>query len=58
MLATIVIGAIIGLYAGWVIFKKYKDWKAGKYCSCGCSGCSGKKSCAISSDDSVISSEA
>ena len=48
MSATIVIGVIIGLYAGWVIYKKCKEWKAGKYCSCGCSGCSGKKSCGVS----------
>ena len=43
MLATIVIGAAVAGYAGWVIYRKYKQYKAGQYCSCG--GCSGKSHC-------------
>lgn len=45
MLATIILGVLIAAYAGWVIYKKYKQYQAGQYCSCGCSGCDGKKGC-------------
>lgn len=40
MPATIIIGALLLLYAVYVIRKKIKDVKAGKFCSCGCSSCS------------------
>lgn len=36
------IGALIAVYAAYVIHKKVKDAKAGKYCSCGCSDCPSK----------------
>lgn len=39
MIATILIGGGIALYAGFVICARLKDIKKGKYCSCGCKGC-------------------
>ena len=39
MVATIVIGVLIAVYASVVIYKKAKDIKKGKFCSCGCSEC-------------------
>ncbi len=45
MAATILLSSVIAVYAGWVIYKKYKAWKKGQYCSCGCSGCANKNSC-------------
>lgn len=45
MLATILLAAAIALYAGWVLRKKYRQWKSGNYCGCGCSHCTGKQSC-------------
>lgn len=39
--ATIILALGIGLYAVWVIKKKVKDAKNGKFCSCGCAGCPG-----------------
>ncbi len=47
MEATIVIGAAIVLYSGWVLYRKYKQIKAGNYCSCsgGCGGCASKGAC-------------
>lgn len=42
MVATIVIGILIAAYAGVVIYKKAKDIKNGKFCSCGCSECASK----------------
>jgi hypothetical protein len=41
-----VIGGIIAIYAGYVIYKKVKDRKAGKFCSCGCGDCPAKGKCA------------
>ncbi len=43
MEATILIAAVIVLYSSWVIYGKYKQIKAGNYCSC--SGCGGCNSC-------------
>lgn len=45
MLATVLIGAVISFYAGSVVYKKCKQWRAGQYCSCGCSGCTGQSVC-------------
>lgn len=45
MEATILIGAAIVLYSGWVIYRKYKQYKSGNYCSCGCGSCSSKSKC-------------
>lgn len=39
MLATIIIGLAIAGYCLWVIRKKWKDTKQGKFCSCGCADC-------------------
>lgn len=35
MLATIVIGVAIVAYAGWVSYRKYKQYKAGQFCCLG-----------------------
>ncbi len=40
-----IIGALLALYTGYVIYKKVKDIKAGKFCSCGCSDCPSKSKC-------------
>lgn len=50
MEATIVIAAAIAAYSAWVIYRKYKQYKAGNFCGCGCgscscSGCASKGSC-------------
>lgn len=42
---TIVIGALIAIYAGFIIYKKVKDFKNGKFCSCGCGDCPSKAKC-------------
>jgi hypothetical protein len=39
------IGGLIAAYAAYVIYKKVKDAKAGKFCSCGCSECPSKGKC-------------
>lgn len=39
MTATIVIIGIIVLYAGYVIHRKIKDFRAGRYCGGSCSSC-------------------
>lgn len=39
MIYTIIIVLFIAIYAGFVIRKKYKDVKKGKFCNCGCSDC-------------------
>ncbi len=39
-MVAIIIVALIGVYSGWVIYKKIKDAKEGKFCSCNCDGCS------------------
>lgn len=44
MIEWIILGLIL-LYSGWVIYKKVKDVKKGKYCSCGCSDCPSKIKC-------------
>lgn len=42
MFTTILIAAVIAGYCFWIIRKKYRDVKNGKFCGCGCEGCSGK----------------
>lgn len=42
---TIIIVALIVLYVGYVIYKKIKDIKAGKFCNCGCSDCPSSRKC-------------
>ena len=44
MVSIIIVAAIV-LYAAFVIRKKVKDMKAGKFCSCGCSDCPSAKKC-------------
>lgn len=41
----IIIVGLIALYASYVIYKKVKEMKNGKFCGCGCSGCPSSKSC-------------
>lgn len=40
-MVTIVIGILVFGYATFVIRKKIKDARNGKFCSCSCEGCSG-----------------
>jgi len=42
MAATIVIAGGIAAYCIWILRKKYKDAKSGKFCSCGCRDCPSK----------------
>ncbi|WP_167958309.1 FeoB-associated Cys-rich membrane protein [Anaerosporobacter faecicola] len=44
MVSILIVAAIVA-YAGFVIRKKVKDIKEGKYCSCGCSGCGMRGQC-------------
>lgn len=44
MIEWVILGLIL-LYAGWVIYKKVKDFKKGKFCGCGCSDCPSKVKC-------------
>lgn len=39
MAATIIIGLLIAVYCIWVIRRKYRQAKKGKFCSCGCQDC-------------------
>lgn len=39
MIVEIIIVALIVLYAGYVIYKKVKDMKKGKFCNCGGEEC-------------------
>ena len=36
MAVTIILAAAVAVYAGFVIRKKVKDIKNGKFCGCGC----------------------
>lgn len=42
---TIIIGILIGLYCCYVVFKKIKDMKKGKFCNCGCDHCPSSVNC-------------
>lgn len=44
MISIIIVAAIV-VYAAFVIRKKVKEMKAGKFCSCGCSDCPSAKKC-------------
>lgn len=39
MLVTIIVSVLIFGYAAFVIRKKVKDAREGKFCNCGCGGC-------------------
>lgn len=39
MTATIIIVCAIALYAGYVVHKKIKDFRAGRFCGGSCSSC-------------------
>ncbi|SCP98092.1 FeoB-associated Cys-rich membrane protein [Anaerobium acetethylicum] len=39
---TIGLAVLITVYAGFVIIKKIKDIKKGKFCSCNCDSCPSK----------------
>lgn len=41
MLATTGIAALLILYAIWVIRRRIREIRAGKFCSCGCESCTG-----------------
>lgn len=43
--STIIIVAVIAVYAAFEIRKKVKEMKAGKFCSCGCSDCPSTNKC-------------
>lgn len=40
-----ILGGLIAAYAVYVIYKKVKAAKAGKFCTCGCGGCPSKIKC-------------
>ncbi|NLL00704.1 MAG: FeoB-associated Cys-rich membrane protein [Clostridiales bacterium] len=42
---TYIIGALIAAYTGFIIYKKIKDFRAGKSCCSGCSSCPSKEKC-------------
>lgn len=42
MIFSIILLVLIGAYAGFVIYKRVKDIKKGKYCNCGCDNCTNK----------------
>ncbi|MBS6397533.1 MAG: FeoB-associated Cys-rich membrane protein [Clostridiales bacterium] len=42
MAATIILVVLISAYSLWILHKKYKDAKKGKFCSCGCQDCPSK----------------
>lgn len=44
MIEILILGVIV-IYAGYVVYKKYKDIKKGKFCGCGCDGCSSQSKC-------------
>lgn len=44
-MVTILILVGICSYSGYVLYKKYKDIKKGKFCSCGCDSCPSKSNC-------------
>ncbi|MBP3284214.1 MAG: FeoB-associated Cys-rich membrane protein [Clostridia bacterium] len=41
MARVIIIGILLG-YCAFVIYRKVKNVKAGKFCDCGCSSCEAK----------------
>ncbi|PHV69300.1 FeoB-associated Cys-rich membrane protein [Sporanaerobium hydrogeniformans] len=44
MVSVIILGVIL-LYVLFVIYKKVKGMKEGKFCSCGCESCPAQKKC-------------
>lgn len=51
MIPGLIILFIIGIYAGYIIQKKVKDFKNGKHCGCGCSDCPSSGKCHIKIKD-------
>jgi hypothetical protein len=47
---TIIILGVIIIYSGFVIYKKVKDMRNGKFCSGSCDGCSSMKNCSVESE--------
>lgn len=39
MLLSILLVLMIGIYVVWVLWRKLKDFKEGRYCQGGCDGC-------------------
>ncbi|WP_148410532.1 FeoB-associated Cys-rich membrane protein [Murimonas intestini] len=48
--STVVVGGAIFLYAAFVIRKRIKDIKNGRFCQCSCEGCSGSSRCSLSEE--------
>lgn len=42
-MGSYIVGGIIALAVLGVILRKVRDWRRGKYCSCGCDSCAGCK---------------
>ncbi len=50
-ISTIIVLFVVILFVGFIIYKMYKDKKAGKSaCGCKCSGCPNSSLCHSSSD--------
>lgn len=47
---TIIILGVIIIYSGFVIYKKVKDIRNGKFCSGSCDGCTSMKKCSAESE--------
>lgn len=45
MIPTILIALVIIIYSLYVIRKRIKDIKKGKFCSCGCDSCPSSSGC-------------
>lgn len=39
MLLSILMALFIGIYILWILWRKIKDLKEGRYCQSGCDGC-------------------
>ncbi len=44
-MAEIMIMVVIAGYAAWVIKRKIRRFRQGKFCECDCAGCSGRAGC-------------
>lgn len=45
MLAEFIIIAVIAAYAVWVIVRKIRQFRQGKFCDCDCGSCPGQAKC-------------
>lgn len=44
-MATYMIVGAIAVYAIYIVQRKIRDWRQGKFCGCGCQSCAGKPAC-------------